>query len=87
MKDNDYISCRELIEILADYIDGTLTSQVRHEFERHLSVCPSCIAYLDGYNMTIALGRAAFGPTDEPALSRVPDSLLRSIREARARRS
>ncbi len=76
-----YITCKELIEFLANYIDGTLAAPARHEFERHLGVCPSCVAYLDSYKKTIALGRAAMAPTDDAAA--IPDRLAQAIRNAR----
>ena len=82
MKDHDYITCRELIGFIADYLDGELAAPMRHEFERHLKVCPSCVAYLEGYRRTIQLGKMALAPTDDPAP--VPEELVRAIRAARA---
>jgi len=79
----DYITCRELIDFIAEYLDGTLPSDARIEFERHLGVCPSCVAYLDGYRKTIALGKMALTPSDKPATGQVPASLLEAIRTAR----
>lgn len=83
MTSNDYITCRELIDFIADYLDGALPSEARIDFERHLGVCPSCVAYLDGYKKTIALGRSALAPTDQTASGRVPEGLLQAIRDAR----
>lgn len=83
MKDREYITCRELIDFIADYLDGELPAPMRHEFERHLNVCPACVAYFDSYKQTIQLGKAAMAPTDEPAS--VPEGLVRAIRAARAR--
>lgn len=80
---NDYITCRELIDFIADYLDGALPSEARVDFERHLSVCPSCVAYLDGYKKTIAVGKRALSPSDQPATGKVPESLLEAIRAAR----
>jgi anti-sigma factor RsiW len=58
MTQRPYITCRELISFIADYLDGTLGARERHEFERHLSVCPSCVAYLASYEETIRMARA-----------------------------
>lgn len=87
MTQSDYITCRELIDFIADYLDGTLAPEFRHEFDRHLKVCPSCVAYLDGYKKTIALGKSALKRSDDPATGRVPDGLLEAIRAARHRGS
>lgn len=83
MNNRPYITCRELIDFIADYLDGTLAEASRLEFDRHLRVCPSCVAYLDGYRQTIRLGKAALAPTSDPAP--VPDSLVRAILAARER--
>ncbi len=83
MSRSDYITCRELIDFIADYLDGTLPPEFRHEFDRHLTVCPPCVAYLDGYKKTIAIGKAALKPSDEPATGQVPEGLLHAIRTAR----
>ena len=86
MKQSEYITCRELIDFIADYLDGTLSPPMRAEFERHLGVCPSCVAYLDSYKKTISMGKMALARTDGPATGAVPEGLLRAIREARAKK-
>ena len=85
MKDHDYITCRELIDFIADYLDGSLSRETRHEFERHLGVCPSCVAYLEGYKQTIKLGKIALHPSDDPASGVVPNGLIRAIRAVRTK--
>jgi anti-sigma factor RsiW len=75
-----YITCQELIDFIASYRDKELTAEQRAEFERHLAVCPSCVAYLKTYEQTIALARSAAGdqtPDD------VPEGLVRAILAAR----
>jgi anti-sigma factor RsiW len=83
VKDHEYITCRQLIDFIADYLDGELPADMRHEFERHLKVCPSCVAYLDGYKQTIRLGKMVLAPSDESAKGSVPEGLLQAIRAAR----
>src|SRR5438876_7946111 len=46
MTQEPYITCRELIEFLHLYLDGELPPERVVEFERHLSVCDSCVHYL-----------------------------------------
>jgi anti-sigma factor RsiW len=79
-----YITCRELIDFIASYRDNELSPDQRVEFERHLSVCPSCIAYLKTYEQTIALTRAT---GHDPVPEEVPESLVQAILNARATRS
>lgn len=71
-----YITCQELIDFIASYRDNELSPDQRVEFERHLSVCPSCVAYLKTYEQTIALTRAT---GDDPVPEEVPESLVRAI--------
>lgn len=87
MKDHPYITCRELIDFIADYIDGMLPEASLKEFERHLAVCPSCRAYLDGYKKTISLGKAAMEPSDRPATEAAPEWLVKAVRSAKMRKS
>lgn len=85
MNDREYITCRELIGFIADYLARDLDPAARHEFDRHLKVCPSCVAYFESYQRTIKLGKTVMAPTDDPAP--VPDGLVRAIRAARARKA
>lgn len=75
-----YITCQELIDFIDSYRDNELTSEQRSEFERHLAVCPSCVAYLKTYEQTILLARSA---ASDQAPEDVPESLLRAILAAR----
>jgi anti-sigma factor RsiW len=75
------LSCREIVEFLADYLDGTLAAASRARFEEHLAECPQCLAYLDGYRATIQLEKDAFASGSE---SRdVPQELIEAILAAR----
>ena len=78
-----YITCRELIEFLHLYLDGELPPERVAEFERHLSVCDSCVSYLATYRATIALGKAACDDLDSPVGAEVPADLVAAILSAR----
>ena len=36
------LTCKELLNGLSDYVDGTLSPAERGEVEAHLSACPAC---------------------------------------------
>jgi anti-sigma factor RsiW len=76
-----YITCRELLDFLNLYLDGELPAGRRVEFDRHLAVCDPCRRYIREYRQTIAMGRAAFEPSDEPA--EAPEELVRAILRVR----
>src|SRR5262249_41125626 len=77
------LTCRELADFLGDYFAGELGRAERATFERHLTDCRDCTAYLRSYEATIQLARAAH--TDEPVPASVPDGLVRAILRARKR--
>jgi len=78
------LTCRELIDFLAAYLDGELAPEARADFERHLSLCPACVDYLAGYRETIRLGRRACEPEGEVPQD-VPQELVAAIVSARRR--
>ena len=49
------MTCREVIGFMMEYLDGALSADERREFEKHLVVCHSCVAYLKTYQATIRL--------------------------------
>jgi anti-sigma factor RsiW len=52
------LTCRELVELLSDYLDGALPPREGARVAAHLETCPECIAYLVQLRTTIgALGR------------------------------
>ncbi len=73
------ITCRELIDFLADYVDDTLPPTERRVFEEHLSVCPDCQNYVASYKWTIALERAAMSRPDDEVPPEVPSDLVQAI--------
>ena len=49
------IVCQEAVELVTDYLEGTLSRRSRRRFEAHLRGCPNCAAYLEQIRMTIEL--------------------------------
>ena len=75
-----YITCQQLIDFIASYRDNDLAPDQRSEFDRHLAVCPSCVAYLKTYEQTVLLARASAG---EPVPDEIPEPLVKAILDAR----
>lgn len=82
-----YVTCQQVIDFIAEYLDGNLDAVQLHEFERHLAVCPSCVNYLRSYQTTVRLGKAAMQGPDQPAAGPFPEGLVRAIAAARRRGS
>jgi anti-sigma factor RsiW len=50
--------CQEMVELVTEYLDGSLSRADRRGFEAHLRQCPNCTAYLEQMRATIrAMGR------------------------------
>lgn len=81
----EYITCRQLIDFLGDYVASELAADDEREIARHLAVCPSCVAYLDSYARTIRLERAAFAAPEAAQPSPLPEELVRRILAVRSR--
>jgi anti-sigma factor RsiW len=47
MTDTYALSCRELVELVTDYLEGALSPVDLQRFERHISGCDHCTAYLE----------------------------------------
>jgi len=76
------LTCRELIDFLADYLDDQLAPEARAEFEAHLTVCARCVDYLASYREAIRLGKQACEP-DQGLPADVPSELVDAILAAR----
>jgi anti-sigma factor RsiW len=57
-RERPQMSCKELVEVITEYLEGTLAAEDRAAFERHLAGCDGCTAYFDQMRQTIsALGK------------------------------
>ena len=48
------LSCRELVELVTDYLEGGLAPADRARFDAHIGACDACTMYLDQMRATIA---------------------------------
>jgi anti-sigma factor RsiW len=68
MATDDDLTCRELVELVTDYLEGALSPAERHRFERHLGSCMVCPYYLEQLRTTVrVLGRLGEDDVPEPA--------------------
>jgi anti-sigma factor RsiW len=47
--------CQQAVELVTDYLEGTLPRAQRRRFEAHLASCPDCPEYLAQIRAIIAL--------------------------------
>jgi anti-sigma factor RsiW len=52
------LTCKDFVEIVTDYLEGTMPAEERIRFEMHLGSCGACTTYLKQMRQTIqAVGR------------------------------
>ncbi len=49
------MTCKELVELVTEYLEGTLPDDTRTRMEDHLSGCDGCTNYLEQMRQTILL--------------------------------
>ncbi len=47
------IECRQIAELLGDYLEGTLPRETRELIEWHIEGCAPCVAFVNTYRGTI----------------------------------
>jgi anti-sigma factor RsiW len=65
--------CRDGVEMLMDYLEGTLPPADREAIEAHVSGCPRCVAFVESYRQTPRILRAA-------TAAALPEDLKQSLR-------
>jgi len=68
------LTCRELVELVTEYLEGALAPADRDRFEQHLILCDGCAFYLDQMRTTIAV---AGSMTEQSITPEAQESLVR----------
>jgi anti-sigma factor RsiW len=72
------MACIEVVEVVTDYLEGTIPARKRRLLEDHLTGCDGCTAYLEQMRETISVtGRLE--PEDVPP--ELEERLLAAFRE------
>lgn len=76
------MTCKELVEVVTDYIEGTMQPDDLARFEEHLKLCPYCVDYVEQMRATmIAVGKVP----DEPPEPETQQRLLEAFRNWKSR--
>jgi anti-sigma factor RsiW len=59
------LTCKEVVEAVTEYVEGTMAAAERRRFDAHLAECPHCMRYLEQMRATIA----ALGRLEEEAIA------------------
>lgn len=73
------IACNEWVELITEYVEGSLDAPTVTAFDAHLAICPPCVTYLEQITETIAtLGQLPVAHTLSDAAKR---GLVAAFRE------
>ncbi len=60
------LTCREIVQLMTEYLEDTMSTKARLRFERHVAICPACRGFLAQMRETVRLS----GEITEESLSR-----------------
>ena len=70
-------TCKQIADLLVDYLTDNLRPKLKQEFARHLSLCPDCVSFVNTYRKTVQ-STAALRSEEIPA--KVRDNVLNFLR-------
>lgn len=78
MTDSHDMTCKELVELVTQYVEGAMRPPERRAFEAHLAECPPCVTYLEQMRRTIEI----VGTLREESIpDEAADALLQTFRD------
>ena len=77
------LTCKELVELVTEYLEGALPLWERERFEAHLETCRGCRTYLEQMRKTI---RTLGVLTEDSLPSETREELLEVFRNWKAAR-
>lgn len=72
------VACVSGVELLMDYLEGTLAAELRAALEAHLAGCPRCVAFVAAYRETPRILRRATAAALPPEVADRLRAFLRS---------
>lgn len=75
------LTCRELVEVVTDYLEDRMPSEQRLLFEEHLAFCSWCVTYLEQMRETIRVSGALREDDLDPGTREALLDLFRNWRQ------
>jgi anti-sigma factor RsiW len=75
------LSCRELVELVTAYREGSLPPDECARFDAHLAICPPCVRYVEQLDLTV---RALGGLNEQVEQAPATQELLKLFRTWKA---
>ena len=71
------LTCKEVVELVSDYLEHALLPEVQKQVEKHVGECPGCTIYLEQIQKTIVMLR---GLAEESVFPETKQQLLEVFR-------
>jgi len=78
------MNCRQVVELMTDYLEGALSAVERARFEDHIAGCDGCRAYLAQLQTARKIMGRLASLADEPVPAAVERDLLAAFRSWRS---
>ena len=72
------LTCREIVQLVTEYMEGTMPPETRLRFERHVAICPPCRGFLGQMRETL---RVSGELTEESLSPETREALLEAFRD------
>lgn len=72
------LACQEVVELLADHLEGALPPRLEVLVKRHLAGCPECTTFLEQLRVAISLA----GDLADADVGAVPDEVVDALADA-----
>jgi len=73
------MTCRELVELLHDFLENECSQEQRLHIEQHLVRCQECEIFVETYRLTIHICRKLPDKPLPPTLAQRLEALLREV--------
>ena len=74
------LACKEVVELVTDYLEGALLPEKRTQLEAHIADCDGCTNYIEQVRLTIGMLRDL---AREPAFPETKEDLKQVFRQWR----
>ena len=83
--DSSELECRQIAELLTDYVEGRLPQATKELIDWHIDGCAPCVAFLNTFRSTLKAVRQL--PDPPPVPSELRHRLLAVLRDRSAQSS
>ncbi len=70
-------TCKQITDLMLDYLTDKLRPKLKQDFQKHLDICPDCVAFVNTYKKTV---KATATLREEDIPPKVRDNVLGFLR-------